>query len=77
MVYDCFRNRYGGSGIRNFISEVEIKLLEPPPKGLGIPVITILLEGGTDALYEVRDNLMHGQPCVLIAGSGCSADILA
>ena len=52
-------------------------LLEPPPKGLGIPVITILLEGGTDALYEVRDNLMHGQPCVVIAGSGRSADILA
>ena len=26
---------------------------EPEPRGLGIPIITLLLEGGTDAIYKV------------------------
>ena len=45
--------------------------------GLGIPLITLLLEGGTDAIYEIKDNLGLGQPCVVVDGSGRAADILA
>ena len=40
-------------------------------------MITLLLEGGSDAINEVRDNLSCGQPCVIVDGSGRAADILA
>ena len=28
--------------------------MEPAPKGLGVPVITLMVEGGSDALNEVK-----------------------
>ena len=78
MVDDGYRNRYfGAGGIREFISAFEKMLMDPSPKGLGVPVITLLLEGGTDAIFEVKDNLESGQPCVVVEGSGRAADILA
>ena len=60
-----------------FISRFETQLMQPAPKGLGVPVITLLLEGGSDAINEVRDNLASGQPCVIVDGSGRAADILS
>ena len=67
--------------------------MDPAPRGLGVPVVTLLLEvpkkysikyisgninqeeiytlklslkGGTDAIFEVKDNLASGQPCVVV-----------
>ena len=77
LVDDGNRNRYGGAGLRNFRSEFEKMLMECEPGGLGIPVVTLLLEGGTDAIFEVKENLAKGKPCVVIGGSGRAADILA
>ena len=57
MVDDGNRNRYGGYGLRNFKSEFEKMLMEPEPAGLGIPVVMLLIEGGTDAIFEVKKNL--------------------
>ena len=51
--------------------------MDPPPKGLGIPVVTLLLEGGTDAIDEIRENLSSGMPCVIVEGSGRASDIIA
>ena len=64
-------------GVTQFITEFERMVREPEPRGLGIPIITLLLEGGTDAIFKVKDSLEQGQPCVIIEGSGRAADILA
>ena len=39
-------------------------------------MVTLLLEGGPDALFEVRNKLAAGQPCLVVEGSGRSADLL-
>ena len=71
-------NFFGNGGLSEFISQLEEMIDKPKEQGgLGIPLITLLLEGGTDAIYEVKDNLGLGQPCVVVAGSGRAADILA
>ena len=78
MVDDGTRNTYiSGGGITNFITNFEAMVREEEPRGLGVPVITLLLEGGTDSIYKVKDGLENGQPCVIIEGSGRAADILA
>ena len=41
-------------GITEFITQFERMVSDPEPKGLGIPIITLLLEGGTDAIYKVK-----------------------
>ena len=68
---------YEATGISNFINDFEKMLRDPAPRGLDIPIITLLLEGGTDAIYKVKDSLELGQPCVIVEGSGRAADILA
>ena len=78
MVDDGSRNCYSsGGGVTNFITNFEAMVREEEPRGLGVPVITLLLEGGTDSIYKVKDGLENGQPCVIIEGSGRAADILA
>ena len=47
------------------------------PEGFGVPILTMLLEGGTGAIYELKASLDRGEPCVIIEGSGRAADILA
>ena len=64
-------------GVSDFITQFERMVSDAEPKGLGIPIITLLLEGGTDAIYKVKDSLEHGQPCVIVEGSGRAADILS
>ena len=44
---------------------------------MGIPIVTLLLEGGRDALRIIKDRLAEGIPCVAIEGSGRAADILS
>ncbi len=39
-------------------------------QGLGIPIVTLLLEGGKDAIRIVKDRLREGIACVAIEGSG-------
>ena len=51
--------------------------MEPAPKGLGIPVVALLLEGGTEAINEIRKNLSSGMPCVIVEGSGRASDIIS
>lgn len=45
--------------------------------GLGIPIVTLLLEGGKDAIRIIKDRLKEGIPCVAIEGSGRAADIIS
>ena len=42
-----------------------------------IPVITLLIEGGTTSLEKVRESLDMKIPCVIMEGSGRAADIVA
>ncbi|GFS07559.1 transient receptor potential cation channel subfamily M member 3-like [Elysia marginata] len=44
--------------------------------GLGIPVVLLLVEGGTDAIQDVSASLAQGIPVVVCAGTGRAADIL-
>ena len=78
LVDDGSRNTFiSGGGVTNFITSFEAMVREEEPRGLGVPVITLLLEGGTDSIFKVKDGLENGQPCVIIEGSGRAADILA
>jgi hypothetical protein len=45
--------------------------------GLNIPIVTLLLEGGRDAIRIIKNRLKQGIPCVAIEGSGRAADILS
>ena len=77
MVDDGYRDAAPSPAISRFISRLEAMLMEPEPRGLGLPVVTLLLEGGVSALQDVKENLAGGQPCVVVAGSGRAADLLA
>lgn len=68
MVDDGYRyNYFGSGGLSKFIAGLEAMIDAPREQGgLGIPLITLLLEGGTDAIYEIKDNLALGQPCVIV-----------
>ena len=46
-------------------------------QGLGIPIVTLLLEGGIDAIRIIKDRLKEGIAAVIIEGSGRAADIIA
>lgn len=45
--------------------------------GFGVPVVTVVLEGGADALKAVKESVMHGIPAVVVEGTRRAADILA
>ena len=45
--------------------------------GLGIPVVLVVVEGGTDCIADARKSLEHKIPVVVCAGTGRAADILA
>jgi len=44
---------------------------------LGIPVVLVVVEGGTDAINDACSSLEHKIPVVVCAGTGRAADILA
>ena len=46
-------------GVTGFIAEFERMVREPEPRGLGIPIITLLLEGGTDAIFKAVANILQ------------------
>ena len=46
-------------------------------QGLGIPIVTLLLEGGVDAIRIIKQRLNSGIAAVVIEGSGRAADIIA
>ena len=78
LVDDGYRySWYGTGGVRRFIGSFESLVAEPAPGGLGIPVVSLIVEGGTDAIFEAKDKLSHGQPCVVVEGTGRAADILS
>ena len=45
--------------------------------GLDIPVITLLIEGGTTSIEGFLESLNRKIPCVIMEGSGRAADIIA
>ncbi|CAL1527369.1 unnamed protein product [Lymnaea stagnalis] len=76
FVDDGYRYRYGG--VADFRSKFERKIAtEKSEGGLGIPLVLLLVEGGTDAIQDVSVSLAEGIPVVVCAGTGRAADILA
>ncbi|XP_060575124.1 transient receptor potential cation channel subfamily M member-like 2 isoform X2 [Ruditapes philippinarum] len=76
FVDDGFRNKYGG--VAAMRSKIEQKISQPESAGgLGIPVVLIVVEGGTDALADAKSSLEHRIPVVVCAGTGRAADILS
>jgi len=45
--------------------------------GLGIPVVLMVVEGGYDAIEDVKKSLESKIPVVVCEGTGRAADILA
>lgn len=76
FVDDGYRIRYGGvAGIR---AKLEQKISQPQAeRGLGIPVVLVVVEGGTDCISDARKSIEHKIPVVVCAGTGRAADILA
>ncbi|XP_053406588.1 transient receptor potential cation channel subfamily M member-like 2 [Mercenaria mercenaria] len=76
FVDDGYRIRYGGvAGIR---AKLEQKISQPQAEGgLGIPVVLVVVEGGTDCISDARKSIEHKIPVVVCAGTGRAADILA
>ena len=78
MVDDGFRRKHlAWHSESKFRADFEKMIRKQEPEGLDIPILTLLLEGGTDAIYDVMASLEQGAPCVIIEGSGRAADILA
>ena len=75
----CSRNHMdsGSGGVVKFRADFENMIRKQEPQGMGIPILTLLLEGGTDAIHELKSSLSVGKSCVIIEGSGRAADILA
>lgn len=66
-----------GGSYTKFITRFELMIREMPPNGLGIPIVTLLLEGGYDAIRIIKERLREGIAAVVIEGSGRAADIIA
>ena len=45
--------------------------------GQGIPVVLVVLEGGTDAITTTKNAILRGIPTVVCEGTGRAADIIA
>lgn len=76
FVDDGFRNNYKGAS--KFRALFEQKVSKPTQAGgLGIPVVLVILEGGTDAINDAMVSLNHNIPVVVCSGTGRAADILA
>ena len=45
--------------------------------GLGIPVVLVVVEGGTDAIADAKSSLEHDIPVVVCSSTGRAADIIA
>ncbi|XP_052269751.1 transient receptor potential cation channel subfamily M member 3-like isoform X2 [Dreissena polymorpha] len=76
FVDDGYRNRYGG--VAKMRSKIEQKISEPLSNGgLGIPVVLVVVEGGTDAIDDAMSSVLHEIPVVVCSGTGRAADILA
>ncbi|XP_072177786.1 transient receptor potential cation channel subfamily M member-like 2 [Diadema setosum] len=76
LVDDGRKNRYGGN------ADLKAKLEEcigmPTSEGgLGVPVVSIIVEGGTDSIHSVLNSVRHGTPVVLCNGTGRAADLLS
>ncbi|CAH1785123.1 unnamed protein product [Owenia fusiformis] len=81
LVDDGKRGTY--SGVASFRASLEKKISLPVvPKaggecGLGIPVVMVVVEGGTDAITDACQSLSEGIPVVICVPTGRAADILA
>uniref|UniRef100_K1PWA2 Transient receptor potential cation channel subfamily M member 6 n=1 Tax=Magallana gigas TaxID=29159 RepID=K1PWA2_MAGGI len=76
FVDDGFRNNYKGAS--EFRALFEQKVSKPTQAGgLGIPVVLVIVEGGTDAINDAMVSLNHNIPVVVCSGTGRAADILA
>ncbi|XP_061184290.1 transient receptor potential cation channel subfamily M member-like 2 [Saccostrea echinata] len=76
FVDDGVRNTYTGAS--EFRAQFEQKVSKPTEAGgLGIPVVLVILEGGTDAIHDAMVTLAHKIPVVVCSGTGRAADILA
>ncbi|ESO90835.1 hypothetical protein LOTGIDRAFT_163721 [Lottia gigantea] len=76
FVDDGYRNRYGG--VADFRAKFEMQVSKDKHSGgLGIPVVLVVVEGGTDAILDAQRSLEEGTPVVVCAGTGRAADIFA
>uniref|UniRef100_A0A3Q3W8D8 Uncharacterized protein n=1 Tax=Mola mola TaxID=94237 RepID=A0A3Q3W8D8_MOLML len=63
---------------------VEIKLrsclekyISEKKSGVTIPVVCVVLDGGTGTLNTIYNAMLNGTPCVILEGSGRIADVIA
>jgi hypothetical protein len=65
----------GGGGVWEFLWLQLFFLISAG--GLGIPVVLVIVEGGTDAIHDAMVSLEHNIPVVVCSGTQRAADILA
>lgn len=62
--------KFGGEVV--FRSELESEIA----KKFSIPNVILVIAGGPNTIKSVYESALNGSPCVLLEGSGQSADIL-
>ncbi|XP_029794679.1 transient receptor potential cation channel subfamily M member 2 isoform X3 [Suricata suricatta] len=79
LVDDGTHGRYGveiplRTRLERFISE---QTTERGGVAIKIPIVCVVLEGGPGTLHTIYNAITNGTPCVVVAGSGRVADVLA
>lgn len=76
LVDDGKRGKYGG--VADFRAKLERKISSSEKDGgLGIPLVLLVVEGGTDAINDCFESLKHNVPAVICEGTGRAANIIA
>ncbi|XP_023594837.1 transient receptor potential cation channel subfamily M member 2 isoform X2 [Trichechus manatus latirostris] len=79
LVDDGTHGRYGveiplRTRLEKFISE---QTKEKGGVAIKIPIVCVVLEGGPGTLNTIYNAITNGTPCVIVAGSGRVADVIA
>nr|XP_031316590.1 transient receptor potential cation channel subfamily M member 2 isoform X1 [Camelus dromedarius]XP_031316591.1 transient receptor potential cation channel subfamily M member 2 isoform X1 [Camelus dromedarius]XP_031316592.1 transient receptor potential cation channel subfamily M member 2 isoform X1 [Camelus dromedarius]XP_031316593.1 transient receptor potential cation channel subfamily M member 2 isoform X1 [Camelus dromedarius] len=79
LVDDGTHGRYGveiplRAKLEKFISE---QTKERGGVTIRIPLVCVVLEGGPGTLHTIYNAITNGTPCVIVAGSGRVADVIA
>lgn len=83
LIDDGYRSAFNAS-VADYRAKLERKIAAPVDasrtveiRGLGIPVVQVLVEGGFDSIDNVHESVTRGIPVVICQGTGRAADVIA
>lgn len=82
LIDDGYRSAFNPT-VADYRAKLERKIAapldtsRPEMRGLGIPVVQVLVEGGFDSIDNVYESVTRGIPVVICQGTGRAADVIA